>query len=114
MPRFSGGVYVDDQGYLRISAGPLRGKRVHEVVAEAMLGMPLPPGVDIHHKDENKLNPHWTNLEIKTHGEHSKETRKDAQLRRLLKRKEREMRAHYEDHCEEAAGEAKHGDISFP
>jgi hypothetical protein len=38
MPKFKGGVYVDDKGYLRISAGKHRGKRVATLIAEAMIG----------------------------------------------------------------------------
>lgn len=62
--RFSGGVRIDAKGYLVIKAGPHRDKRVHIMVAEAMLGRELKPDEDVHHKDGNKLNCHWTNLEV--------------------------------------------------
>ena len=62
--RFSGGVRVDGKGYLVIKSGPHRDKRVHIMVAEAMLGRELKPDEDVHHKDGNKLNCHWTNLEV--------------------------------------------------
>lgn len=71
MPAFAGGVSVDKKGYLTIKAGPCRDVRVHTLVAEAMLGRPLREDEDVHHKDENKLNPHWTNLQVVdkvTHG----------------------------------------------
>lgn len=62
--RFSGGVRIDAKGYLVIKAGPHRDKRVHIMVAEAMLGRELKPDEDVHHKDGDKLNCHWTNLEV--------------------------------------------------
>ena len=55
--------------YLRISAGPLRGKYVHELVAEAMLGRPLAEDEEVDHLDENGLNPDWRNLEVVTKAE---------------------------------------------
>src|ERR1035437_6577387 len=64
MAKFSGGVHVDDKEYLRISAGPHRNRRVHDMIAEAMLGRELKPDEDVHHKDENKLNCDWRNLEV--------------------------------------------------
>lgn len=78
------GTYVDDKGYPRISAGPLKGVRVHTLVAEAMLGRKLLPTEDAHHKDENKLNPHWTNLEVIDHKAHGAHSQKSAYLRRHL------------------------------
>jgi hypothetical protein len=110
MPKFKNGVTVNGQGYLVISAGPHRGKPVHKIVAEAMLGRELLPSEDVHHKDENKLNPDWRNLDILPHGEHTAEGNR---LRRLLKRKDKEARKHYEDHSEGSAGESN-GDTTFP
>lgn len=73
-PNWKGGVTVDDKGYLRITAGPLRNRRVHDVVMEGVLGRPLASHEDVHHKDEDKLNPHWSNLEVLDHGAHSQVT----------------------------------------
>ena len=64
MPAFSGGVSIDKKGYLVVKSGPCRDVRVHILVAEAMLGRKLLKGEQVHHKDENKLNPEWTNLEV--------------------------------------------------
>jgi hypothetical protein len=64
--RWKGGTYVNDAGYLRISAGPLRGEYVHIIVAEAKIGRPIDPLVEeVHHVDENKLNCAPDNLEVK-------------------------------------------------
>lgn len=112
MPKFKGGVYEDDQGYLRISAGPHRGKRVHILVMEGVLGRKLEPWEDVHHLDENKLNPEWTNLELLSHGDHSKETRR---LNALLRRKDKEALKHYEEQDEGSAGRVPKGaSVSFP
>lgn len=64
MPKFSGGTAIDSKGYLVITAGPHRGRRVHTLVAEAMLGRKLRPDEEVHHRDGDKLNPDWRNLEV--------------------------------------------------
>lgn len=50
-------------GYLRI---PADGKRrmQHVVIAERVLGKPLPDGAEVHHVDGNKANNDHTNLVI--------------------------------------------------
>ncbi|WP_080426448.1 HNH endonuclease [Burkholderia ubonensis] len=40
------------------------GKRVHIAIAEEALGKPLPPKVEVHHVDENKMNNDPSNLVI--------------------------------------------------
>ena len=70
MPKFQGGIKVDSKGYLTITAGPLRGKRLHTLIAEAMLGRELKPDEDVHHRDGNKLNCHWKNLQVLGKQEH--------------------------------------------
>lgn len=67
------GSYVDSKGYPQISAGPLRGMRIHILVAIAKFGYKAVSAKDtiVHHKDENKLNPHPDNLELKTEREHN-------------------------------------------
>lgn len=77
------GSYVDEKGYPRISAGPYRGVRVHTLVAEAMLGRKLLRSEDVHHKDENKLNPHWTNLEVIDHRAHGFVSSKQAHVKKM-------------------------------
>jgi hypothetical protein len=66
------GTHIDSKGYPCISAGPLRGWRVHKLVALAKFGKAaLDPKNVIHHKDGNKQNPHPDNLELKTPSEHN-------------------------------------------
>ena len=64
------GAYIDDKGYLRISAGPQRGMRLHRLIAEAKLGRPLTKDEDVHHEDGNKLNCAPSNLIVTGHAEH--------------------------------------------
>lgn len=68
-----GGTYVDSEGYIAICAGPLRGMRLHVLVAIAKFGAAKVSRKDrvVHHKDGNKLNPHPDNLELKTESEHN-------------------------------------------
>lgn len=63
-------MYVDGAGYWQFTCGKFRGRRVHRVVAEQMLGRPLSRTEDIHHKDGNKWNNHPTNLEVIDHTAH--------------------------------------------
>ena len=70
MAKFAGGTSVDTKKYLKITAGPLRGKRVHILVAEAMLGQKLTADMDVHHRNLNKLDPRPENLLILGSAEH--------------------------------------------
>lgn len=70
MAKFTGGVSVDKKGYLTIKAGPHRDKRVHILVAEAMLKRKLKPDEDVDHLDGCKLNPEWTNLKVRSKSDH--------------------------------------------
>lgn len=67
------GTYVDSKGYPTICAGPLRGMRLHVLVAIAKYGPKAVFQKDrvIHHRDNNKLNPHPDNLELMTEREHN-------------------------------------------
>src|ERR1019366_9700233 len=50
--------------YLRAYHGPSKRLRmVHDVVWEEHYG-PIPEGVEVHHKDEDKLNNHISNLAL--------------------------------------------------
>jgi hypothetical protein len=64
------GAYIDSKGYPCMSVGPLRGIRIHRIVAAAKLGRPLKKDEDVHHKDRDKLNFAPENLKIMGHREH--------------------------------------------
>lgn len=68
--KFGGGVRVDAKGYLVVKAGPHRDVRVHTIVAEAMLGRKLEKHEDVHHRNGDKLDCSWTNLEVIDHRIH--------------------------------------------
>lgn len=83
------GTYVDEKGYPRMSAGPRRGVRVHTLVAEAMLGRKLLKHEDVHHKNEDKTDPSWTNLEVVDHRSHGFISSKQAQRAKRIDEAER-------------------------
>jgi hypothetical protein len=50
--------------YPRVTAGPLRNKYIHRVVAAALLGRELERSEEVHHKDEDRRNFNWDNLMV--------------------------------------------------
>lgn len=52
----------------------------HRLVAEQMLGRPLGPDEDVHHKDGDKTNNQPENLEVLTHDEHARLHRLSSRL----------------------------------
>ena len=70
MGKFRDGTSVDSKGYLKITAGPLRGVRVHRLIAAAKLGRPLTKDEDVHHEDGDRLNLAPDNLKVMGHREH--------------------------------------------
>lgn len=76
LSRFTGGVSVNRSKkrppYLRISAGPLRGKYVHRIVAEAKLGRKLEKSETVEHKNGDGLDCSPENLAIVSLGENVK------------------------------------------
>lgn len=93
------GTYVDEKGYPRIGAGPFTGVRVHTLVAQAMLKRDLLPTEDVNHKNQNKLDCHWTNLEVIDHTAHGYVSAAQAQY---MRRKEEYERQQFEEHEAEA------------
>lgn len=123
-PRVPG---VDSKGYLVIKAGPDRDVRVHTLVAEAMLGRKLKPDEEVHHKDENKLNCRWTNLEVLGKKEHGAVS---ARQRWYLKEHDIQLKNEWDEYFDEgeragvapaevaaakaAAAQEEKGDTTFP
>ena len=68
--KFAGGVKVNSDGYLQITAGPLRGVYVHRVVMEARLGRALEPDEEVHHLNGDRLDARPENLEVRRVEEH--------------------------------------------
>jgi hypothetical protein len=50
----------------------LRGRHMHRVVAEALLGRALLPGEVVHHKDGDKWNNSPDNLKVMSQAEHAR------------------------------------------
>jgi hypothetical protein len=88
-PNWIGGTHVHDDGYLRISAGPLRGQYVARLVLAAKLGRPLRDDEDAHHLDEDRLNPSPDNLEVRPADPH----RRAALARHNERQKEQAVKA---------------------
>lgn len=60
---------ANEKGYLAVNLrkdGILYRKKVHRLVVEAFLG-PIKDGLEVNHKDEDKLNNTLSNLELVTH-----------------------------------------------
>ena len=57
--------------YPRVTAGPLRHRYIHRIVAAALLGRELKKDEEVHHKDHDRRNFNWDNLLVlggKDHG----------------------------------------------
>lgn len=67
-------VSMNRSGHLQVGLyydGKVNIKKIHRLVYELFIS-DIPDGYDVHHKDENKLNNHYNNLEIIYHNEHTK------------------------------------------
>lgn len=91
--------YIDDKGYPRIGAGPLRGQRLHRIIAAAKIGRPLNPDEDVHHLDGQKLNIAPDNLKVMGHREHSCVS---AKQHHYLKEREIKLEREWNDYHAEA------------
>lgn len=76
--------------YLRVTSGPQRGRYVHQLVAEAMLGRALMAFEEVDHVDGNTLNNHFSNLQVIHVSDHAKKTRRQQVERRRAARRERD------------------------
>lgn len=92
--------YIDDKGYPRIGAGPMKGQRLHRIIAAAKLGRALERDEDVHHRDGNKLNFDPGNLEVLGHKEHGCVS---AKQHRYVKENDIEMEKDWNEHFAEAS-----------
>ncbi len=95
------------QQYIRITAGPQRGKYVHTLVAEAKLGRKLRDDEEVDHENGDTFDNEPDNLVVRQISEHAKLTRQRSAQKRAAKReREREranrmtMRCHFEQLCD--------------
>ncbi len=113
MPPFKHGTAVNTidraglvQRYIRITAGPQRGKYVHTLIAEAKIGRKLRDDEEVDHDDGDTFNNAPENLTVRTITEHAKLTRERSRNKRQRKQREREResqpmmtRCHFEQLC---------------
>lgn len=64
---------IGSHGYLKLNLAMGKTKLLHAVVAEAFLG-PRPAGLDVCHRDDNRLNPRLENLEYGTRAKNIQDT----------------------------------------
>lgn len=66
------GTRIDDQGYVRFTAGEHEGRQFHVVLMEARLGRRLLPDENVHHIDDDKTNNSEDNLALVTKSGHAR------------------------------------------
>jgi hypothetical protein len=113
MPRRGHGTYQDDRGYLRISAGPLRGQRVHVLVAEAKLGRKLKRSEVVHHANGDKLDCRPENLIVLSERDHNAVSAKQYWFLKKMDLLEKKMWDSYHSEVEKLR-ESAEGDVAFP
>ena len=89
MPKYKNGTSIHAKGYPRVTAGPLRGQLVHRIVAAAFIGRDLKKDEEVHHRDYNRLNFHWSNLMIMGEKDHGYVSAKQAWYMKEKDRKEK-------------------------
>jgi len=62
---------ITSNGYVEFTRGPHKGRAVHTVLAEAMLGRPLRSDEVVHHMDRDRTNNSLCNLQVMTRSEHT-------------------------------------------
>lgn len=69
--KYASGTRVTSQGYAEFTRGENKGKLVHRVAAECLLGRQLLQGEVVHHIDGNRLNNTPENLLVMNRHDHS-------------------------------------------
>lgn len=69
--KFASGVSKKPSGYIEYTRGPHKGRSVHVVQMEELIGRRLLPSEVVHHDDEDKANNANGNLELMTRSAHA-------------------------------------------
>ncbi len=72
------GVSLKPSGYIEVTRGPNKGRGLHRVIAERMIGRRLMHDEVVHHKDGCRSNNSESNLEVMTRSQHTSHHRKEA------------------------------------
>lgn len=73
------------KGYPRVTAGPLRHQYIHRIVAAALIGRELKCDEEVHHRDGDRLNFHYSNLIVLGNKDHGWVSAKQAYFMREIK-----------------------------
>lgn len=63
---------INTKGHERVSTGAFH-EGAHRLYMEFLLGRPLAPGEDVHHRNEDKTDQRAVNLEVLSHVEHQRQ-----------------------------------------
>lgn len=72
------GFRVSSNGYIELTRGPNKGRSLHHVIAEQILGRLLRGDEVVHHIDHDRSNNRPENLTVMTRSEHTRLHRKEA------------------------------------
>jgi len=100
MGGYKSGVSRGPKGYPRARAGPLRDQLIHRVVAAAFLRRELKKGEEVHHRDGNRLNFHFSNLIVMGTSDHGWVSAKQAWF---MRRKDEKEKAEWDAFMEDEA-----------
>ena len=70
--KYAVGISLKQNGYYEYTRGEHKGRLVHVVEIEKLIGRRLFSNEVVHHKDENKLNNNIENLQLMTRSDHAK------------------------------------------
>lgn len=89
MSGYRNGVSIHAKGYPRLKCGPCRDQMIHRLVAAAYIGRDLDKSEEVHHRDADRRNPHFSNLMVLGSKDHGWVSAKQAWYMREKDRKER-------------------------
>jgi hypothetical protein len=71
-PSWRGGVNLTSDGYARVRIAPGKYALQHRLVMERHLGRPLRADEEVHHRDGNRTNNDFANLQLMDKAEHAR------------------------------------------